>query len=144
MIEYQDEIDYLKKLNYYNYYEKKEKINSEFRQNYLNLRQKSASKGDKMIKNIKFVFNSGFNIFENKYSLEEFIEYDGIYYLCLLLEYFYQLLCKIQKEKINDKNILIKIEKNILENNKISNNYINNVNDGALNVIYQIIEKVID
>ena len=175
LIEYQDEIDYLKKFNYYKYNEDKKKIIiNKFRQNYLNLKQKNTSKGEKTITIWSPFFNSKFNVFKNNFSIEEFIKYDGIYYLCLLLEYFYQILCKIQKEKSNNNYILIKIEKNILDiikffyDNLIYKDFfkdfikdinkffyqmtvtlklyikINKVNEELIKIIYQLIEKIID
>ena len=121
LVEYKDEIDYLNRFNNYKYYEELKKSKLEVRQNYLNLKQKTnSSKGEKKIKIFSSVFNSRFNIFENKYSLEEFIKYDGLYYLGLLFEYFYQILSKIEKEKEkekekeNKKDILIKIGENII------------------------------
>ena len=81
LVEYKDEIDYLNMINNYNYYEGLKKINLEVRQNYLNIKQKSNdSKNEKLVKIFSSLFNSRFNIFENKYSLEEFIKYDGFYY----------------------------------------------------------------
>jgi hypothetical protein len=113
LVKYYDEIDYLKIYNDYKIYDEelKDKNYIETRQNYLNLEQKaSSSKNGKMIKIFSRYFNSRFNIFANKYSLEEFVKYDGIIYLCLLLEYDYQILYNIQEKS--------KIEKEILEKNK--------------------------
>jgi hypothetical protein len=75
-----------------------------------------------MIKIFSRYFNSRFNIFANKYSLEEFVKYDGIIYLCLLLEYDYQILYNIQEKSKIEKEILEKNKKEILE--KIENNII--------------------
>ena len=173
LVEYDDEIDYLKK---FNNFKKIERSNIEVRQNYLNLKQKSSSsKGEKLFKIFSPCFNSEFNIFENKYSLEEFMKYDGIYYLCLLLEYFYQILCKIEKDnKNNYKDILVKVEENMIEiikffsyniiNVNCFRNFhsdinkffyqvtvtlkkyisINYINDEILNLIHQLIDKITD
>ena len=139
LVEYHDEIDYLKIYNDYKIYEES-KYNDfiEVKQNYLNLEQ-IKEKYDKMIKiNSKF-FNSRFNVFENKYSLEEFIKYDGIFYLCLLLEYNYQTLCNIEKKHQCNKYILEKIENNIIEIIEFFNDYI--INKHYLNNFYNDIEK---
>ena len=126
LLEYKDEIDYLGYKENYKIFECVKKKNLEARQNYLNLKQKTnASKSDIMVKLTSSFFNSRYNIFENKYSLEEFIKYDGIYYLSLLLEYTYQILCKIEKEE-NKKLIQIKIKNTIFEILKFfCNNLIN-------------------
>ena len=51
----------------------------EVRQNYFNIKNKSLKK-EKKIKIYCTKFNSAFNIFRHKNSLEEFIKYDGIIY----------------------------------------------------------------
>ena len=81
-----------------------------------------------MIKIFSCFFNSRFNIFENKYSLEEFIKYDGLCYLCLLLEYFYQILCKIEQEKNDNNNF------NQKDNNKIEQENNNQIEQEKINI----------
>ena len=133
LVEYKDEIDYLNLKNKYVFYEEYKRENMLVKENYLEFKQKtSVSKGDKMIKIFTSFFNNRFHAFENKNTLEEFIKYDGIHYLCLLLEYYYQILCKLNdlneiidnkkeninreiKNNINIKNIYEKIETNIYE-----------------------------
>ena len=69
-------------------------------------------------------FNNRFHIFDNKNSLGEFLKYDGIYYLRLLLEYYYQIICKLidinsnkndNKINVDINDIYLKIENNIYE-----------------------------
>ena len=125
LVDYMDEIDYLKIYNK-NTTDDITKKCFEVRQNYLNLEQKtSTSKTEKTIKILSKNFNSRFNIFDNKYSLEEFVKYDGIIYLGLFLEYDYQIICNIEKEK-EKKYILEKIENNMIEIAKFFNDFIIN------------------
>ena len=177
LVKYHDEIDYLKIYNDYKIYEEESNDTSyiEARQNYLNLEQKaSSSKNWKMVKIFSRYFNSRFNIFANKNSLEEFIKYDGIIYLCLLLEYDYQILCNIQKNNTIGKKIFEKIEHNIIEVIKFFMDYIinkdnirnfnkefekffyqmtttikmyiniNKINDNIIGLISQLIDKITD
>ena len=125
LVEYKDEVDYLNLKNNYEFYEYYKKENISIKQNFLDFKQKdSSSKNDKMINIFSSFFNNRFHIFENKNSLEEFIKYDGIYYLCLLLEYYYQIICKLIDSNSNKNNnpinldindIYLKIENNIYE-----------------------------
>ena len=62
------------------------------------------------------LFNRYFHIFERKFSLLEFIKYDGIHYLSLICEYYYQIICRlIEIQNNSDSNILISISKIINE-----------------------------
>ena len=125
LVEYKDDVDYLNFKNNYELYEYYKKENMSIRQNFLDFKQKAiSSKNDKMIKIFTSFFNNKFHIFENKNSLEEFIKYDGIYYLCLLLEYYYQIICKLidlgniqsdNKINLDINDIYKKIENNIYE-----------------------------
>lgn len=103
LIEYKDEIDYLNLVNNYVLYEEFKNEITSVRQNYLNLKQKRGSSSkEKMISIFSSFFNCRFHIFENKRTLDEFLNFDGIHYLCLLFEYYYQILSRI--ENTNDIN----------------------------------------
>ena len=119
LVEYKDEIDYLNLYNNYDLYENSKKENILLSQNYLDLRQtKSSSLKEKMITIFTSFFNNRFHVFENRKTLEEFIKYDGIHYLCLLLEYYYQIICHIEENNIiKDQKVDIykNIEINIIE-----------------------------
>ncbi len=113
LIEYMVNIDYL---NYDNkYYNKKENLNKikeecQFINNYRIINKKETEVKSTKI-NTK-LFNCNFNIFENRSSILKFFEEDGLFYLILMLEYYYQILYKIN-EDISENN---KDDKN---NNKI-------------------------
>jgi len=128
LIEYRDEIDYLNLSNNYNLYEGFKKINVTARQNYLNLKQKKNNSKEKMINIFTSFFNCRFHIFESKSTLDEFMKYDGIHYLCLLFEYYYQIIS--MTENANDINA-----------NKENNNIINNNNFVNSEEIYEKIEN---
>ena len=100
LVEYKDEIDYLNLENNYELYEDYKKENTSLKQNYLDF----SLNIEKKIEISTSFFNNRFHIFENKNTLEEFIKYDGIHYLCLIFEYYYQILCKLN-ELNNNKNI---------------------------------------
>lgn len=52
-------------------------------------------------------FNKHFHIFNNKETLFAFIENDGIYFLCLQFEYYYQILCQVKRNRAdNNENVL--------------------------------------
>ena len=144
LIKYQDDIDYLNLYNNYKNFEGEKEKYIEINQNYLNIDLKSL-KNEKKIRIYSKHFNNSFNIFEYKNSLEEFVKNDGIFYLCLLLEYNYQILCHIDNQKENDKDILTKIENNIKEliqffNDYILNiQYVTNIYDQINNFFYQIV-----
>ena len=142
LIEYRDEIDYLNLKTDFELYEEYKRENKLVRENYLEFKQKTGvSKSEKMIKIFTSFFNNRFHSFENKNTLEEFIKYDGIHYLCLLLEYYCQILCNLNdlidafdnkkenvineiKDSIKIKDIYEKIENNIFELNDFFNNKI--------------------
>ena len=124
LIEYMDNIDYL---NYDNkYYKKQEKLNQikeecQFINNYRIINKKETDV--KITKINTKLFNCNFNIFENRSTILKFFEEDGLFYLILMLEYYYQILYKINKdisennkeEKNNNKNIILsKEQKDIL------------------------------
>ena len=118
LVEYKDEIDYLNLENDYEAYENFKKQNKSFRQNYLNYKQ--SQNDEKKIEIFTSFFNNRFHIFENTITIEEFIKYDGLHYLCLILEYYYQILCKLNESNNNqnkESNIDIKAIYERIENN---------------------------
>ena len=128
LIEYKDEIDYLNIYNNYDLYEQFKKTNIRARQNYLNLKQKKNNLKNKMIIIFTSYFNCRFHIFENKSTLDEFMKYDGIHFLCLLFEYYYQIISMI--ENSND-----------INEHKENNSPITNINSVNLEDIYRKIEN---
>ena len=75
-------------------------------------------------------FNNRFHIFENTITIEEFIKYDGLHYLCLILEYYYQILCKLNESNNNQ--------------NKESNIDIKAIYERIGNNIYDLFEFFVD
>ena len=124
LINYMDSIDYL---NYDNYYYEKEKDLYKYKKEYQflnNFRIKRNEYNNKKIIINRNLFNCNFNIFENKSGLLKFVEQDGIFYLLLILEYYYQIICKIcfdlseldkNNNKDNDRIILSDEQKSILK-----------------------------
>ena len=144
LLQYKDEIDYLNLYNNYKAFEEAKGNSLEVRQNYLDIKQKTSfSKGEKIIKIFSPFFNSRFNIFKNKYSLEEFIKYDGIYFLCLILEYYYQIMCNI-KNYSNQIGLFRKISECIIEliefflNKILNENYLLKFIDQINKFFYQM------
>jgi hypothetical protein len=114
-VEYKDDIDYI---NFNNeYFEKLEKPFS-VKYKYINTNTKIKSEilNKKSFDLNTSLFNRYFHIFERKFSLLEFIKYDGIHYLSLICEYYYQIICRlIEIQNNSDSNILISISKIINE-----------------------------
>jgi hypothetical protein len=102
LVEYADNIDYK---NYDNYYHQKENLlaKSKKENQFLNnLRTKESTHNKKVIELGSSLFNCNFNFVENTSSLIKFIEEDGIFYMILILEYYYQILFKISKDVLGD------------------------------------------
>jgi len=102
LIDYQDDIDCL---NYnYEYYQKKKETIFKLEKKYIDIRAKSESiEENKIIQMKTSLFNKFFHTFERELTIFEFIKYDGIHYLSLLLEYYYQIICHLceLKDKCN-------------------------------------------
>ena len=121
LIDYMDNIDYL---NYDNlYYEKGKElrcIKKEY-QYVNNFRSKREDIKHKILVINTKLFNCNFNVFENRSTFLKFYEEDGIFYLILILEYYYQILYKINHNinNDNDENNIIKKEEilNLIEKN---------------------------
>ena len=108
LVEYLDYIDYM---NYENKYDIKEKLYTKTKkenQFYNNLRTRENIYDRKVIEIGSSLFNCNFNIVENTSALLKFVEEDGIFYMLLIFEYYYQILFKICKDVLkNDNNNII-------------------------------------
>jgi hypothetical protein len=131
LIEYMDDIDYQ---NYDNkYYEKEKYLKHKKKelQFYNNFRIKSNNLKPLILELNTKLFNCNFNIFENKSGITKFIDEDGIFFLSLILEYYYQVIFRISKEKLG------KTNNNVGENNNekssINENIINDDKRDNLN-----------
>ena len=122
-IEYQDNIDYINIYNYQKYIQKKNTIFKIKRKNIDSILKPDTSEKDKYILINTSLFDKKFHIFKKEFTLFQFINYDGIHYLSLLLEYYYQVLCHLLKikQKYNNEDI-----KNICKD----------INEKILNVLY--------
>ena len=119
IVKYEDNIDYLesKKKNF-----DIEKNKTFIKKKYFDCRIKSDSSEDiRAIKIYTSIFDKNFHIFDNKLTISEFIKYDGIDYLSLLIEYYYQILCHISLNKNIYEKINLEETKKII-NMKIGNN----------------------
>ena len=119
LVEYKDDIDYIN-LNNNNYDEYLEKLEKPFSVKYKYINTNSKIKQEILNKKSfdlnTSLFNRFFHIFERKFSFIEFIKYEGIHYLSLICEYYYQIICRLIKIKNNvDSNTLISISKIINE-----------------------------
>ena len=122
-IEYQDNIDYINITDYERYIQKKITI-FKINRKYLDLIIKpDTSEKDKFIIINTSLFDKKFHIFKNELTLFQFINYDGIHYLSLLLEYYYQVICHLLEIK---QNYNIEEIKNICKD----------INEKILNVLY--------
>jgi hypothetical protein len=126
--------------NNYDYYLAKIEVPFSIQLKYLNFKMKNDPRNSKKLTINTSIFNRNFHIFEIKYSLIEFVKYDGIHFLSLLFEYYYQIICYLTEMKktleekhlksflkeINEK--IIKIinffNMNIIQTNFYENNYI--------------------
>ena len=118
LVEYLDNIDYM---NYNNLYHIKEKLlnkTKKEKQFFDNLKTKANINQKKLIVIGTSLFNKDFNFVENKSGLVKFVEEDGIFYMLLTLEYYYQVLFKISKDVIkgdnNDEIVLTKQQSDIV------------------------------
>ena len=115
LVNYLDYIDYM---NYDNQYDKKEKLYTQVKkekQFFNNLRTKDGINDSKITEIGSSLFNCNFNIFENNSGLIKFVEEDGIFYMLLIFEYYYQILFKISKDvftSAKNNNIILSNEQN--------------------------------
>ena len=140
LIDYQDDIDNIK----YNKNDLNENNEICIKKKYSEFKIKSEALDESMIKIYTNIFDKNFHIFKNEFTITEFIKYDGINYLSLLLEYYYQILshlCVIKNDN-NEKDIEYichKIEKKIL---KILNFFYDNIKlNKIINTNYEEINK---
>ena len=107
LIEYQDELDFINPNINYDCYLRQLATPKSIKLIYLNYKIKSDSNNKKCLTINSSVFNNKFHTFEFKYSLIEFVKYEGIHYLSLLFEYLYQILCFLseKKDKIEKDNL---------------------------------------
>ena len=116
VIEYNDNINYMS-IN--NNLDEHKNSNFKIKRQYLITKDKlDIFENNKVLKLDISNFDKNFHIFENKFTLLEFIKYDGFYYLILLLEYYYQILNNLyifkSKYQTNDiNNICQRINTNI-------------------------------
>ena len=110
LVDYMDNIDYL---NYENNYHQKELLLTTVKkenQFFNNLRTKDSIFDKKIIEIGCSLFNCNFSYIENMSGLIKFVEEDGIFYLILIFEYYYQILFRICKDIFKDnKNNSIKL-----------------------------------
>ena len=142
LIDYLDDVDYK---NYDNkYYEKKKYLKEKKKefQYYNNFRIKSNNLKPMILEINTKLFNCKFNAFENKSGIIKFIEEDGIFFLLLILEYYYQVIFRISKEylgktknnvddKYNEKSY---INEKIINDDKMNN--LNEEENAEINDIY--------
>ena len=100
IIDYRDDIDYLNMYNNYEYYLHYKDKMFQIKKKYLDIKNDPLEE-DTIIKISNSVFDKKFHIFENELTLNRFIYYQGIHYLCLLFEYYYQVLCRLNSENQN-------------------------------------------
>ena len=100
LIDYQDDIDYLNKNNYVHYLKQRDRM-LQIKKKYLSVKPDPLEE-DTIIKISSSLFDKKFHIFENESTLNRFINSDGIHYLCLLFEYYYQILCRLNFENKNE------------------------------------------
>ena len=144
LINYYDDIDYL---NIPNNLLKNKTSNEYFiKRKYVDIKLKSdPNDNDKNISIYTPFFNNSFHPYKNNLTLKEFIKYDGINFLSLLMEYYYQILNNIYEKKmmketpeIND--VCKKVENKIMENLKFMNENILQKNKN-LNINFDDINK---
>ena len=115
LINYLDSIDYM---NYDNKYHQKEKLLNKTKkenQYFNNLKSKELTcNNNKIILISSSLFNCHFNALDNTSGIIKFIEEDGIFYMLLILEYYYQVLFRICKDvfQTDNNNIILSEEQN--------------------------------
>ena len=141
LVEYHDDIDYLDNLSNDEYYLQKISKPLSLKYKYLTSKTKYEPNYKKGMTINSSLFNRYFHYFERKSSIIEFVKNEGIHYLSLIFEYYYQILCHLKKNKnIFDADNLTSLYKKL--NNKIikvltffriniikTNLYVNNIKE---------------
>ena len=118
LINYYDDIDYIKddflKIN------KSSDMNREeyfIKKKYIDLKLKNENNDNDLATKIDTsYFDKGFHIFKNELTIERFVKYDGINFLSLLMEYYFQILNNIYERKMKKETQEIKIISKRIEN----------------------------
>ena len=137
LVEYHDDIDYIDSINEKDYMQKLSKPFT-LKYKYITNKTKSDSNYKRIFTINSSLFNRYFHFFERKFSLIEFVKYEGIHFLSLIFEYYYQILCHLRERKdifdtdnltsvykmINNKiiKVLIFFKSNIIKTNLYENN----------------------
>ena len=120
LLNYYDDIDYMN--IYHNIFDEKITDNYFIKRKYLDLKLKTETGDeDKTIIITSNYFDKNFHIFKKEFTINEFIKYDGIHLLSLIMEYYFQILNNIYEKKLlketqEIKDLCKKVEKNIFEN----------------------------
>ena len=144
LINYYDDIDYLNIPN--NLLNNKTSDEYFIKRKYLDIKLKSEpNDNDKNIIIYKSFFDNSFHPYKNYSTLNEFIKYDGINFLSLLMEYYYQILNNIYEKKMMKdtqeiKDVCKKVENKIMENLQFMNENILQKNK-YLNISFDDISK---
>ena len=116
LVDYQDDIDYMNSINNYEYFLKKRNVPLSIKLKYFNYKMKPDPNNKKCLTINSSLFNKQFHLFERKFSLIEFVKYEGIHYLSLLFEYYYQIMCYILETKSTiESNFFKELNKEITE-----------------------------
>ena len=102
LVEYHDDIDYIDSFNNFEYYLKEGQKPLSIKHKYFIFKGKSDSNPKKKYTIITSIFNRYFHFFERKFSLIEFIKHEGIHFLSLIFEYYFQILCHLSEKTDND------------------------------------------
>ena len=116
LIDYEDEFDFTNSFNNFESYLKKLSTPISLKVKYFQYKMKNDSKNERCLNMDSSIFNKEFHIFKRNFSLIEFVKYEGIQYLSLLYEYYYQILCYLIENKSTiEQNKLKEISKKINE-----------------------------
>ena len=138
LVDYMDYIDYM---NYDNKYVQKEKLYTQVKkekQFFNNLRTKDSVIDTKIIEIGSSLFSCNFNIIENTSGLLKFVDEDGIFYLYLIFEYYYQVLFKLSKDILSDAN-----SENIILSNE-QKEILNIIEKGIEDCVEFFLKKIIE